>query len=128
MTRFACVKYTETGQLSSRSLFLNWASVRRHIAASKSCKDSRLGFRAIQVQALAGDVMAGGGGAAGAAPTIGHQAPGAQTRRFSVTIYIYMDSVIAFTPAFRSEPRSEGVDSANSMQKIAGSRHICTFF
>jgi hypothetical protein len=128
LTRFVCVKCTETCRLSSCCLFLNLASVRRHIAASKSCKDARLGFRAIQVQARAGDVIARGGGAAGPAPTIRHQAPGAQTRRFTVTIYIYMDSFIAFTPAFRSEPHSEGVDYANSMQKIASSRHVCTFF
>ncbi len=110
VTRFVCVKCTETSQLSSCSLYfrLNWASVRRHIAASKACKDARLGFWAIQVQALAGDVMAGGGGAAGQAPTIRHQAPGAQTRRFTVTIYIFMDSFIAFNLAFRSEPVLKG--------------------
>ena len=130
VTRFVCVKCTETSQLSSSSLYLrlNQTSVRRHIAASKACKDARLGIWAIQVQAWAGNVMAGDGSAAGPAPTIRHQAPGAQTRRFTVTMYIFMDSFIAFNPAFRSEPRTEGVDSANSMQKIAGSRHVCTFF
>ena len=61
VTRLVCVKCTETSQLSSCSLYLrlNWASVCRHIAASKACKDARLGFLAIQVQARAGDVMAG---------------------------------------------------------------------
>ncbi len=110
VTCFVCVKCTETSQLSSCSLYLrlNRASVRRHIAASKACKDVRLGFRAIQVQALAGDVMAGGGGAAGPAQTIRHQAPGAQTRRFTVTMYIFMDSFIAFNLAFRSEPVLKG--------------------
>ena len=89
VTLFVCVKCTETSQLSSCSLYLrlNWASVRRHIAASKACKDARLVFRAIQVQARAGDVMAWGGGAAGPAPTIRHQAPGAQTRGFTVTCF-----------------------------------------
>jgi hypothetical protein len=76
VTRFICVKCTQTGHLSSQGLFLNRASVRRHIAASKPCKDSQLGFREFHVQARAGDVMAGGGGAAGPAPAIRHQAPG----------------------------------------------------
>ncbi len=107
---FVCVKCTETSQLSSCSLYLrlNQASIRRHIAASKACKDARLGFRAIQVQARAGDVMAGGGGAAGQALTIRHQAPGAQTRTFTVTMYMFMDYFIAFNPAFRSEPILKG--------------------
>ena len=110
VTRFVCVKCTETSQPSSSSLYLrlNWASVRRHIAASKECKDARLGFRAIQVQARAGDVMAGCGSAAGPAQTIRHQAPGAQTRRFTVTMYIFMDSFIAFNQAFSSEPVPKG--------------------
>ncbi len=72
--------------------------------------------------------MAGGGSAAGPVQTIRHQAPGAQTRRFTVTIYIFMDSFIAFNLAFRYEPHNERVDSANSMQKIVGSRHVFTFF
>ena len=76
VTRFICVKCTETGQLSSHGLFLNRASVRRHIAGSKPCNAAQLGFREIQVRARAGDVMAGGGGAAGPAPSIRHQAPG----------------------------------------------------
>ncbi len=76
-TRFICVKCTETGQLSSHGLFLNRASVRRHIARSKPCYQAQLGFHEIHVQARAGDVMAGGGGAAGPAPSIRHQPPGA---------------------------------------------------
>ncbi len=63
VTCFVCVKCTETSQLSSHSLHLrlNWASVCWHIAASKACKEASLGFWAIQVQAWAGNVMAGGG-------------------------------------------------------------------
>jgi hypothetical protein len=76
VTRFICVKCTQTGQLSSKGLFLNRASVRRHIARSKPCIEAHMGYREIQVQARAGDVMAGGGGAAGPAPSIRHQAPG----------------------------------------------------
>jgi hypothetical protein len=89
VTRFICVKGTETGQLSSHSLFLNWASVRRHIARSKPCFQAQLGFHEIHVQARAGDVMAGGGGAAGLAPSIRHQPPGALTRSMTEPNYIY---------------------------------------
>ena len=59
VTRFICVKCTQTWQLSSHCLFLNRVSVRRHIAASKPCKDSKLGFREFHVQARAADAMAG---------------------------------------------------------------------
>ena len=78
--------------------------------------------------AWAGDVMAGGGGAAGPAPTIHHQPQGAQSRRITVILYIGIRSCIACIPAFRCEPHSEGVTSANSMQEIAGSRPVCNFF
>jgi hypothetical protein len=68
------------GLLSSRGLFqvLNWGAIQRHIAAAKlgPCRAADMGFREIQVEALPGDVMAGGGGAAGPAPDIGHQPPG----------------------------------------------------
>jgi hypothetical protein len=64
------------GPLSSCCLFLNRASVRRHIAASKHCCAADLGYREIHVEALAGDVMAGGGGAAGPPPDVRHQPPG----------------------------------------------------
>ena len=76
VTRFVCAHCTATGQLSSRGLFLNRAAVRRHIAAAKSCRAADMGFREIQVEARPGDVMAGGGGAAGPAPDIRHQPPG----------------------------------------------------
>ncbi len=87
VTRFICVKCTETGQLSNQGLFLNRASVRRHIARSKPCYQAQLGFHEIHVQARAGDVMAGGGGAAGPAPSIRHQPPGALTRTLTELSY-----------------------------------------
>ena len=62
--------------LPSRGLFLNRASVRHHIAASKHCRAADLGYREIHVEARAGDVMAGGGGAAGPPPDVRHQPPG----------------------------------------------------
>ncbi len=75
-TRFVCAHCTATGELSSRGLFLNRASVRRHIAASKNCRVADLGYREIHVEARAGDVMAGGGGGAGPPPDVRHQPPG----------------------------------------------------
>ena len=104
VTRFICVKCTETGQLSSHWLFLNWASVQRHIARSKPCMDAHLGYREILVQALAGGVMAGGSGAAGLAPSICYQAPGAQTRCVTATICIYNDNCLFNIPASSSVP------------------------
>ena len=76
VTRFVCAHCTSTGQLSHRGMFLNRASVRRHIAASKPCREANLGIRKIQVEARAGDVMAGGGGAAGPTPDVRHQPAG----------------------------------------------------
>jgi hypothetical protein len=35
------------------------AAVRRHISATKSCREAGLGFREVHVEARAGDVMAG---------------------------------------------------------------------
>ena len=76
VTRFVCVNCTETGHLSSRGLFLNRAGVRRHISATKACFAADRGFKEIRVEARAGDVMAGAGGAAGPAPDVRHQPPG----------------------------------------------------
>ncbi len=76
VSRLVCVHCTSTGQLSSRGLFLTRAAVRRHISASKSCREAGLGFREVHVEARAGDVMAAAGGAAGPAPDVRHQPPG----------------------------------------------------
>ena len=75
VTLFVCAHCTSTGELSHRCMFLNRASVNRHIAATKPCREAKLGIREIQVEARAGDVMAGGGGAAGPAraPDVRHQ-------------------------------------------------------
>jgi hypothetical protein len=74
--RFVCVHCSSTGKLSSRGLFLARAAVRRHISATKSCREAGLGFREVHVEARAGDVLAGAGGAAGPAPDVdtSHQA------------------------------------------------------
>ena len=62
--------------LSSHSLFLNRAAVRRHIAASKPCHAAQDGIRQIQMEARSCDIMAGAGGAAGSAPDVLHQPVG----------------------------------------------------
>ncbi len=61
VTRFVCAKCSETGQLSSRGLFLSRAAVLRHIAASKPCCAAKMGFREIQVDVRTSDGMAGAG-------------------------------------------------------------------
>ena len=65
-----------TGKLSSCGLFLARAAVRRHISATKSCREAGFGFWEVHVEALAGDVMAKAGGAAGQALDVRHQPPG----------------------------------------------------
>jgi hypothetical protein len=65
-----------SGELSHRSMFLNRASVQRHIAATKPCREANMGIREIQSEARAGDVMAGGGAAAGPGPDVRHQPAG----------------------------------------------------
>jgi hypothetical protein len=76
VTRFVCAHCTSTGKLSSHGLFLNRAAVRRHIAASKPCHAAQDGIRQIQMEARSGDIMAGAGGAAGAAPDVRLQPEG----------------------------------------------------
>ena len=79
VTRFVCVHCTQTGQLSSRGLFLSRAAVRRHISHAIACRSAGLGHREVPIQVRAVDVMAGGGGGAGPAPSIRHQEPGTRT-------------------------------------------------
>ena len=52
---------TSTGELSHRGMFLNRASIRRHIAATKPCREANMCIREILLEARAGNVMAGGG-------------------------------------------------------------------
>jgi hypothetical protein len=76
VTRYVCVHCTQTGHLSSRGLFLSRAAVNRHIAHAKPCRQAAMGYREMPIQIRAVDVMAGGGGGAGPAPSIRHQEPG----------------------------------------------------
>ena len=102
VTHFICVKCTPA--TVKYGLILNRASVCRHIAASRPCKDVHLSFREFQVQDWAGDVMVRGGGAARPAPSIRHQAPGEETRRVTKTLDIYFDYHLHYIHALRSWP------------------------
>ena len=76
VTRFVCAHCSSSDMLSSRCLLIHRAAVPRHIAASTACRAAKAGIRTIQVEARAGDVMAGAGGAAGPAPDVRHQPQG----------------------------------------------------
>ena len=76
VTRFVYMHCSSSGMLSSRSLFLHRAAVLRHISASPACRAAKAGIRTILVEARAGDIMAGAGGAAGPAPDVRHQPQG----------------------------------------------------
>ncbi len=69
------------------------------IAHSKPCCAAQLGYQEIKVQVLVGDIMAGGGGAAGQAMLICHQAPGTQALR-STSMYISIKSSDDTYPVF----------------------------
>ncbi len=69
---------TQTGHLFSHSLFLSRAAVNRHIGHAKACRSAGMGYREMPIRIRAVDVMARGGGGAGPAPSIRHQAPGTQ--------------------------------------------------
>ncbi len=84
LRRFVCTKCSETGQLSSRGLFLSRAAVHRHIAASKPCCAAKMGILQIQVDVRTADVMAGAGGAAGLAPDVRHQPEGTTSPEYHV--------------------------------------------
>ena len=79
VTRFRVHCRTQTDQLSSCGLFLSRAAVRRHISHAQACRSAGLGHREVPIQIRAVDVMAGGGGGAGPAPSIRHQEPGTRT-------------------------------------------------
>jgi hypothetical protein len=81
LTRFVCAKCSETGQLSSRGLFLNRAAVHRHISQSKPCSAAKMGIREIKAEVQTSDVMARAVGAAGPAPDVRHQPEGTVTRQ-----------------------------------------------
>ena len=79
VTGFVCVHCTQTGLLSSRGLFLSRSAVNRHIAHAKPCRNAGMGYSEMPIQIRAVDVITGGGGGAGPAPSIRHQEPGTDT-------------------------------------------------
>ena len=93
VTRYVCTRCSDsqTGQLSSRGLFLSWA-------ASQPCFTAKLGFRDIQVDVRTSDIMAGAGGPA-AAPDVRHQ-PEGTARRECPTVYVYPARTIYITNVF----------------------------
>ncbi len=67
----------QTSHLSSQGLFLSRATVNLHISHTKAYRNEGMGYREMPMQVQAVDVKAGGGGAAGPAPSIcrRHQKP-----------------------------------------------------
>ena len=88
VTSFVCVHCTQTGHLSSHGLFLSRAAVNRHIGHAKACRSAGLGYREMPIQIRAVDVMAGGGGGAGPALSIQHQASGTQAGLCTIMMLI----------------------------------------
>ena len=78
-TRAHCLN---TGQPSSRCLFLNRVAVHRHVAASQQCFKAKLGYHKIQMAARPGDGMAGVD-CEGRCPR-----PGETTGRYSIFFFV----------------------------------------
>ena len=83
-TRAHCLN---TGQPSSRCLFLNRVAVHRHVAASQQCFKAKLGYHKIQMAARPGDGMAG----VDCGPAHGRRPgprPGETTGRYSIFFFV----------------------------------------
>ncbi len=94
-----------------------------HTAASKPCCDANMGIREILLEALAGDVMAGGGGAAGPAPDVRHQPAGDVQAKIRNNILIPCK-----TQSEHQHSWSSGLDSlALCMRFRIRIPHTCTF-
>ncbi len=68
--------YASQSRVSPRDLFLSWAAVLCHIAASRPSCAAKMGFWEIQVYVWTSDVMARVGCYAGPAPDVRHQPEG----------------------------------------------------
>ncbi len=64
-----------TLRVTCQGLFLSRAALKRHISHAKACCNAGMGSRDMPIQVRAVEVMAGGGGAAGPAPSVHHQEP-----------------------------------------------------
>jgi hypothetical protein len=82
--------------------------VLRHISGSNPCFAADLGFKEKHVEARAGDVMAGAGGAAGPAPDVRHQPPGKEQ--------IYTQTLCSLASALLAK----GLRWLDSMREIMG--------
>ena len=75
ISRFVCMGCKQQGEF--RSLYGSQRAATIHVGMSAPCRALGLGVREISIAAGTGaDVMAGGAGAAGAAPDVRHQPPG----------------------------------------------------
>ena len=75
ISRFVCMGCERQGEF--RRLYGSRKAATIHVGMSPDCRALGLGVREISVAAGTGaDVMAGGAGAAGAAPDVRHQPPG----------------------------------------------------
>jgi len=75
ISRFVCMGCERQGEF--RRLYGSRQAATTHVGKSPHCRALGLGVREISVAAGTGaDVMAGGAGAAGAAPDVRHQPPG----------------------------------------------------
>ncbi len=85
--------------------------MRCHIAASETCFAAGIGFKAINVDALAGDVMAGAGGAAAPAPDVRHQLPDKRIYKYCNYSTPYNQTGCLVVKASRWYAQNHGVES-----------------
>jgi hypothetical protein len=125
VTCFVCVYYTQAGQLSSRCLFLSRSAVNRHIAQAKPCRNAAMVYREMPIQILAVDVMAGGWGRAGPAPSMRHQKPGGTRKSGVYTQTFEMDHITTKMLKHKIENyRSNSTWKINFPTKKSGVRHL----
>jgi hypothetical protein len=83
--------------VSPRDLFLSWAAILLHIAASKQRCAAKMGFREIQVDVLTSDIMARAGCWAGPALDVQHQPEGTVCRECLAQGLLSIDITEDFT-------------------------------
>ena len=125
VTRFVCAHCTAKGLsllLSSRGLFLTRSAVLRHITAAKHVSEADMGIWEIQVEALAGDVMAGGGGDAGPAQDVRHQPPGDMARAVPQISFKYHQELLKSTDVLTHIAKR--LDHTDTMHEVVSSNPI----
>jgi len=98
ISRFVCMGCERQGEF--RRLYGSRQAATTHVGKSPHCRALGLGVWEISVAAGTGaDVMAGGAGAAGAAPDVRHQPPGNRTyphKNLHILVYPYQNRDIPF--------------------------------